>query len=168
MGMSHKLLAQSTPLFIDSTSTTTTTTNEPTMFVNPSDVEAGASGFTLGHSTPPISPLRQDDPDTIYGEDEEDIGSFTYSPFNIRIKSDDQAPVTRGQFNAFFLKFESLMKSTKTTTCGNYSQEIVKAFFETLTKEHSTNLDKTNQAIDPSAFVCKETIEKVDNLITDA
>ena len=100
MGVSQPqvTVAQSTPLFTYSIATTTTATSEPPISVNASDVGAGASGSTLGHSTSPISPLRQDDPDTIYGDDEDHFGGFTYSPFNIRIESDDEALITRGQF----------------------------------------------------------------------
>lgn len=73
----------STPLFTDST-TTTKTSVEPPVSVNASDVGAEPSGFPTGHNTPPISPLRQNDPDMIYGDGEEDLAGFTYIPFNIR------------------------------------------------------------------------------------
>ncbi|CAI9290383.1 unnamed protein product [Lactuca saligna] len=114
------------------------------------DARAGASGFTLGHSTPPISPLRQHDPNTIYGDDEEDFGGFTYSLFNIRTESHDEALVTTGKLKALSKKLDSLIESTKTSSRGDYSQETIKAFIETMTKEHSANLDKSNQAVEAS------------------
>ena len=82
---------------------------------------AGASGFTFGPSTSPISPLFQDDPDTIYGDDEDDFGGFTYSLFNIRIEIDDEAPVTKGRLKALSEKLDSLIKSTTSSSCGDYS-----------------------------------------------
>ncbi|CAI9261280.1 unnamed protein product [Lactuca saligna] len=114
-------LVQSTPLFTDSTATTTTTTNEPPLSVNSSDAGAGGLGFSVGHSTPPISPLRQDDPDMIFSEDEEDFRGFTYSPFNIQTENDDDAPVTKGQLKAINEKVDSLIQSSKTQTNDEYS-----------------------------------------------
>ncbi|CAI9280758.1 unnamed protein product [Lactuca saligna] len=164
MGVSQPqaIFAQSTPLFTDLTTTTTTSTSEPPVSINASNAGASASDSTLGHSTPPISPLCQDDQEIFDGDDEEDFGGFTYSPFNIRIESDDEAPITRGKFKALTEKLDSLIESTKTSSRGDYSQETIKAFFETLTKEHSANLEKTNQAINASASIFKETTEKIE------
>lgn len=102
-------LQTQTPLFTNSTSTTTTSTVEPPVSVNTSDVRVGASGFTVGQSTPPISHLRQDDPNIVFGEEEEDFGGFTYSPFNIRTASDDEAPVTKGQLKDIKEKLNLLL-----------------------------------------------------------
>ncbi|XP_023762192.1 cell wall protein DAN4-like [Lactuca sativa] len=157
----------STPLFTDSTTTTTTTTSTPPISVTVSDTGAGASGFTLGHESTPISPLRQGDPDTVFGYDVDDFEAFTYIPFTIQDDSNDDAPITKGQLKALNEKMDSLLESTKASSHSDYSQEAVKAFFETLTKEHFANLDKTNQAIENSASVCKETTEKVDKLLSD-
>lgn len=44
----------------------------------------------------------------------------------------------------------------------------MKPFLETLTKEHSDNLEKTNKVVDASASVCNIATEKVDKLIIDA
>ncbi|CAI9283350.1 unnamed protein product [Lactuca saligna] len=56
-----------TSFFTNSSVTTTTTTDELLVNVNPSDVEARYSGFIFGHSTARVSPLREDDPETIFG-----------------------------------------------------------------------------------------------------
>lgn len=99
----------------------TATTGGPQVFVNASDVEASALGFTFGLESPPISTLRQDDPDIIYGDADEDFGGFTYSPFNITTKSDDEAPVTKEQLKAIHEKLDSLIQSSKTSTSHDYS-----------------------------------------------
>lgn len=104
------------------------------MSVNASNAGACASGFTVDHLTPPISPLRQDDLDTIFGEDEEDFGGFTYSPFNILTESYDDAPDTKGQLKAINKKLDSLIQSSKTSTNDEYSQTAIQSFLETLTK----------------------------------
>ncbi|CAI9263190.1 unnamed protein product [Lactuca saligna] len=161
-------LAQSTPLFTDSTPTITTTIDEPPMFSKASNVGAGASGFTFSHSTQPISPLCQNDPDTIFGEHEEDFGCFAYISFNIRTESDDDTLVTKTKLKDINEKLDSLIKASKTLTSDEYSQAKIKSFLETLTKEHPTNLDMTNIVVDASTSVCKEMMEKVDKLITNA
>lgn len=149
------VLQTDTPLFNDSTTPTTTSSDEPPVTVNASDVGEGASGFIVGHSTPPITLLHQDDPDTIYGGNDEDFGGFTYSPFNIRTESDNEAHVTKGQLKAANEKLDSLLQSSKTSTNIDYSNATIKSFLETLTKEHSSNLQKTNKVVDVLASINK-------------
>ncbi|CAI9282553.1 unnamed protein product [Lactuca saligna] len=156
-----------TPLFTDSTATTTTSNVETLITVNTSDAGAGALVFSVGHSTPPISPFHQDDPDMIYGADDDEFIEFTYSPFNIRTESDDEAPVTRVQLKAINEKLDLLLQSSKASSSEDYLQPTIKYFFETLTKEHSAKLEKTNKVVDASASVCNDTTEKVDKLITN-
>ncbi|CAI9295633.1 unnamed protein product [Lactuca saligna] len=140
---------QPTPIFTDSTTTPSTTIKRP-VSVNASDAGARASGFTTGHSTPLISPLRQNDLDMIVGDDE-DFARFTYSLFNIRTKSDDEAPITRGKINAIDEKLDSLLHVSKASSTDDYSQATIKSLLETLMKEHSTNLEKMNKVVDASA-----------------
>ncbi|CAI9303807.1 unnamed protein product [Lactuca saligna] len=89
-----------TPMFTDSTATTSTTnmTNEPPVTINTSDVGVGASVLTIGHSTTLISSLRQDDLDTFLKGDEFEFRSFQFNPFRFQEDSDDDAPVTQRQF----------------------------------------------------------------------
>ncbi|CAI9303570.1 unnamed protein product [Lactuca saligna] len=103
-------VSQSEPPFLnDSTTITTTFTIDPPVTINTFDTGASASGFTVGHIFPTISPFRQDDPDAIFGGDYDHFTGFTYSPFNIQTKSDDEAPVTRGQLNAINEKLDLLL-----------------------------------------------------------
>ncbi|CAI9280099.1 unnamed protein product [Lactuca saligna] len=44
----------------------------------------------------------------------------------------------------------------------------ITSFLDTLTKEHSANLEKTNKEVDTFASVCNETTKNVDKLIKDA
>ncbi|CAI9260277.1 unnamed protein product [Lactuca saligna] len=63
-------------------------------------------------------------------------------------KSDDEAPVTREQLKAVNEKLDSFLQSSKASSTGYYSQATIKSFLETLTKEHSANLEKMNKAVD--------------------
>ncbi|CAI9299728.1 unnamed protein product [Lactuca saligna] len=84
----------STPLYIDST-VPPMTSGEPVVSVNASNVGAKTSGFQSSHVSPPISPIHRNDPDMIYGDDEDELAGFTHSPFTVRNESDDEAPVTK-------------------------------------------------------------------------
>ncbi|CAI9263756.1 unnamed protein product [Lactuca saligna] len=77
----------------------------PISSVNVSDMGANASGFS-SHFTQPISSIRIDDPDIIFGDDEDDMGEFTYIPFQIRIYSEDEASA-RGNSNLFMRRSTS-------------------------------------------------------------
>ncbi|CAI9302446.1 unnamed protein product [Lactuca saligna] len=104
----------------------------------------------------------------IYGADEYDLAGFTFSPFTIRTASDDEASVTKGQLKAIHKKLDSLLQASKPSSFDEYSQTLINSILETLTKEHSSNLEKMNKAVDASASVCNETSEKVDKLSSDA
>lgn len=52
--------------------------------VNVSDTGASASGVTFGPDFTPISHLRTDDLDTVFGDDREDFHDFHYSSFTIQ------------------------------------------------------------------------------------
>lgn len=51
------------------------------MTFNVSDTGVGAFGVTVGQDSTPISPLRADDPDTIFGDDRDYFQDFHYNPF---------------------------------------------------------------------------------------
>ncbi|CAI9275469.1 unnamed protein product [Lactuca saligna] len=116
------VLQVQTSFFSDSTTTITTFFVDPLVTINASDVGAGASGFTAGHLTPPVSPFHHDDPAMIYGDDDEDFEGFAYSPFKIWTKSDDEAPVTKGKLKAINEKLDSLPQASKASSTDDYSQ----------------------------------------------
>lgn len=70
-------------------------TNEPPVTTNTLDVGVGVSGLTVGHSTPPISPLRQGDSDTFFDNVGFSFTSFHFSPFRVQDDSGDDAPATQ-------------------------------------------------------------------------
>ncbi|CAI9269315.1 unnamed protein product [Lactuca saligna] len=156
----------STPLIFDSIIPPTTSA-EPLVLVNASDAGAKTLGFST-HVSPPISPLRQDDPDMIFGdEEEEDLGGFTYSPFQITTESEDETLVTKGQLKSLHDNIDQLLLSTKASSSESYSKAAVNSLFGTLTKEHSDNIEKMNKSVDASAEVWKTMTEKVDKLTSD-
>ncbi|KAL7587596.1 hypothetical protein Lser_V15G40912 [Lactuca serriola] len=108
--------AHTSLLFMDSTTTTTTTTT------------------------------TTNDPDTIFGDGRDIFEDFTYNPFRVQQESDeDDAPMTTEQFKAINTKLDSLLESTKAYSSNEYSPASIKAFLETLTKEHASNLALTNK-----------------------
>ncbi|CAI9268859.1 unnamed protein product [Lactuca saligna] len=86
---------------------------EPAVSVNASDVGAKTSGFQLSHVSPPVSPIHQDDPNMIYGHDEDELAGFTYTPFTVRNESDDEAPVTKGQLKAINETLDTQLQVSK-------------------------------------------------------
>ncbi|CAI9303030.1 unnamed protein product [Lactuca saligna] len=104
----------------------------------------------------------------IYGDGEDEFAGFNFCRFTIRIENDDESPDTRGQLKIIQEKLDSLHQASKPSSTDEYSQATVKSLLETLTKEHSTNLEKMNKVVDNSATVCNKTTKKVNKLISDA
>lgn len=80
----HISVAQSTPLYTESTSTTTIT---PPITVKVTDTAVGAFGVTSCPDFTLISPLKQDDPDTVFGDDRDDLQvlSLVHSMFKKKL-----------------------------------------------------------------------------------
>ncbi|CAI9264061.1 unnamed protein product [Lactuca saligna] len=76
-----------TPMFTDSTVPPTTTTI-PLVSVNVSNTGAKPSSFST-HVSHLVSPHNRDDRDMIFDDaEDEDLGGFTYSPFQIQTESE--------------------------------------------------------------------------------
>lgn len=57
----------------------------------------GLMVFSSGVDTTPVSPLCQDDPDTIFGDDRDVFEDFSDKPFRVQQESDeDDAQMTTG------------------------------------------------------------------------
>nr|KAJ0218999.1 hypothetical protein LSAT_V11C300141000 [Lactuca sativa] len=123
--------------------------------VNVSDTRATSSGFST-HVSPPISPIRTDDPNMIFGEDDDDLGRFTYSPFQIQTQRKDEATMSQGQLRSLHEKIDQLLLASKSSSSKSESQ-----------KENVANATTMSKAVSDSAEVCKPTTEKVDKLIAD-
>lgn len=61
-----------------------------------------------------------------------------------------------------------MISSSQASSSGAYSNAVVEAFFQSMTKEHQTNLDKANQSVSDSTTICKEVTTKVEKLIYEA
>ncbi|CAI9281654.1 unnamed protein product [Lactuca saligna] len=89
-----------TPIFTDSKIPPTTLAT-PTILVNISDMGAKTSGFSTLVS-PPISLIRTNDTDMIFGDDNDDeLGGFTYIPFQIRPKVKMKLLSRKGSLSPF-------------------------------------------------------------------
>ncbi|CAI9285794.1 unnamed protein product [Lactuca saligna] len=140
----------------------------PEFTVNISDTGATTSFFST-YVPSSISPIRNDDPNMIFGDDgdDDDLGGFTYSPFMIRTESEDEATVSKGQLKAIHEKLDQLLLASKAYSFDAYSKEIVESLFENITKEHVANAANMNASVLESTDVCKSTTENVNKLITD-
>ncbi|CAI9282766.1 unnamed protein product [Lactuca saligna] len=98
---------------------------------------AHTSGFST-HVTPPISHIRVDDTEMLFGDDEDDD-----------------------------LDIDQLLLTSKASTSDAYSKTIVESILERVTKEHSTNVSTLSKAVSDSTDVLKLTTEKVNKLIAD-
>ena len=129
---------------------------------------AGASGVTIGPSSTQISPLHNDDPDTIFGDDHDDFQDFHYSSFNVQPSSDDKdEPMTKEQFKTLNEKLDTLLESSKTSTNTEYTYECVKAIIATFTKKHAKSLDASTKVVENSEKTIHEATEKVEKLVNE-
>nr|KAJ0209922.1 hypothetical protein LSAT_V11C400209070 [Lactuca sativa] len=139
----------SIPIFTDST-IPPQPSSSPECSVNVSDTGANTSGFST-HVSQPISPIHTDDPEMLFGDDDdEDLEAFSFSPFQIRVDNDDD-----------------LFLASNASTSKAYSKAAVESILERVTKEHNGNSSSFSKAVSDSTVVCKEMTEKFDKLITD-
>ncbi|CAI9270546.1 unnamed protein product [Lactuca saligna] len=156
----------STPIFTDSTILPTTLATLTVSF-NVSATGAKTLGFST-HVSPATYPIRIDDPDMIFGDDnDDDLGGFTYSAFQIRTAREDEATVIQGLLMSLHEKLDNLFLASKDSFSEAYSKAVVENMFERITKDHTDNVEKMNKAVTASAIVCKTAAEKVDKLIFD-
>ncbi|CAI9273275.1 unnamed protein product [Lactuca saligna] len=151
------------PIFIESTIPPQAST-APLSSVNVSDTGANTSGCS-SHVNPPISPIRTDDPDMIFVDDEDDMGGFTYSPFQISIDSEDEASATKGELKSLHANIDQLILASNPSSSSSYSKVGVEFILERVTREHATNTSTMNKAVSDSADVCKSTTEKFNKLL---
>ncbi|CAI9264897.1 unnamed protein product [Lactuca saligna] len=129
---------QTLPVYTDTT--TTTTTSEPLVNVNASDADhLGGDGL--------------------------DFDTFHYSLFSILDDSDDDAPLTQRHLKELNTKLDTLLASATASTSDAYSEATVKSMLDTFSKEHATNLEKENKAVEDSTLLNQQVTEKVVKLI---
>ncbi|CAI9270545.1 unnamed protein product [Lactuca saligna] len=139
----------------------------PLLSFNVSATGAKTLGFST-HVSPATYPIRIDDPDMIFGDDnDDDLGGFTYSAFQIRTAREDEATVIQGLLMSLHEKLDNLFLASKDSFSEAYSKAVVENMFERITKDHTDNVEKMNKAVTASAIVCKTAAEKVDKLIFD-
>ncbi|CAH1445352.1 unnamed protein product [Lactuca virosa] len=129
-----------------------TTNPEVNQSVNdfvPSPPPSPKTSVFTSHVSSPISSIRNDDPDRIFRDDgdDDDLGGFTYSPFQIRTESEDEATVSKGQLKAIHKKLDQLLLASKASSSDVYSKATVESLFERITKEHAENVAKMNVVV---------------------
>ncbi|CAI9298585.1 unnamed protein product [Lactuca saligna] len=148
------------PIFTESTIPPKAST-APISSINISDMGANTSGFSR-HVTPSISLIHTDDLYMIFGDDEDDMGRFTYSPFQFRIDSEDEASATKGELKSHHDKIDQLILASKASSSETYSKEAVESILERVIKEHATNASTmTKNTYDSSTFTANKAIQNV-------
>ncbi|CAI9297972.1 unnamed protein product [Lactuca saligna] len=92
-----------------------------------------------------ILPIRQDDPYMVSGDDDdtdEALVGFTYSPFQIRIESEDEPSATKEQLNSLHEKIYQMLLASKASSFDDYSKATVESLFKRIMKEHAANAEK--------------------------
>lgn len=152
------------------TKSTATTRSSPPVTTNVSDTGERASGFSVGPESTPISPLLQDDPDTVFGDDRDAFEAFHFTHFNVQQGSDeDDAPMTAKQFKTEKVaKLLSVADSAQ--TCKDTTEKVAKllseaqAFMGIFQTSFESNTTKVNQVISTlgtSLHAEKDDLEKV-------
>nr|KAJ0198132.1 hypothetical protein LSAT_V11C700377460 [Lactuca sativa] len=160
------MIPVSIPILTDSTLPPKTSTT-PECSVKVYDTGANTSGFST-HVTPPISPIHTDDPEMLFGDDDdEDLEAFSFSPFQIRVANDDDVSTSKVEFKSIHEKLDHLLLASSTSTSKAYSKAAIEAILERVTTEHTVNSSSFSQKVSDSVAVCKDTTEKVDKLIFD-
>lgn len=79
--------------------------------------------------------------------DDDDLGRFTYNPFQIRTESEAEATVSKGQLKVIHKKLDQLLLASKASSSDSYSKATVESLFEHIMKEHAENAAKMNVAV---------------------
>ncbi|CAH1434192.1 unnamed protein product [Lactuca virosa] len=100
-------------------------------------------------------------------DEDENLGGFTYSPFQIWTESEDEVQVTKGQLQSLHEKIDQLILSIKASSTDAYAKAVVESLFEQIMKQHSATVTSSNNVVVDSVEVCKSTTKKVYKLIGD-
>nr|KAJ0203038.1 hypothetical protein LSAT_V11C500245520 [Lactuca sativa] len=117
------------PIFTESTISHHTNAT-PASSVHVSDTGANTSGFS-SHVTPPISLIRIDDSEMLFGNHEDDyLDGFTYSPFQIRTDSEDEVSTVKRELKSLHEKIDQLLLASQVSTSEAYSKAVVESILE--------------------------------------
>ena len=104
----------------------------------------------------------------LFGNDnDEDLDAFCFSPYQIRVDTDDDVSISKAEFKSIHEKLDRLLLESNAYASEAYSKATIEAILERVTKEHTANSSSFSKAVSNSITVCKETAEKVDKLITN-
>ncbi|XP_023746986.1 pollen-specific leucine-rich repeat extensin-like protein 2 [Lactuca sativa] len=146
-----------TPIFTDTTTTTSTTkpaftapnppVTEPTFTNKP---PPSSKPFSRTQSTETTLILR--------GEDLEFYSTY-FSPYLVQSEDDDDEPITKRHLKAVNDKLDQLLSSSSS---GAHSEAALNALFSSVVAEHSATLSAAAKAIEASSSQCKQVSLVVD------
>nr|KAJ0222371.1 hypothetical protein LSAT_V11C200074100 [Lactuca sativa] len=139
-----------TPIFTDTTSTTTT---KPTFTIPKPPVTERT--FTIEPppatepptSSKPLFPTPSTETTPILGGEDLEFDSTYFSPYRVQSEDDDDEPITKRHLKEVNDKLDQLLSSSSS---GAYSDAALKAQFSSVVVEHSTSLSAATKAIEAS------------------
>ncbi|XP_023769235.1 pectinesterase inhibitor 10-like [Lactuca sativa] len=140
-----------TPIFTDTTSTTTT---KPTFTApNPPVTEPPFTTkptFTTEPppSSKPLSPTQSTETTPILGGEDLEFDSTYFSPYRVQSEYDDDEPITKRHLKAVNDKLDQLLSSSSS---GTPSEAAFKTLFSSVVVEHSATLSAAAKAIKASS-----------------
>ena len=103
----------------------------------------------------------------IFGDEDDYLSGFTYSPFQIRIDDEDEASIMKDKLKSLHATIDQLLLASKASSSKAYSIVAVESILEQVTKEHAANAMTMSKIVSDSADVCKTTTKKLDKLTTE-
>ncbi|CAI9283915.1 unnamed protein product [Lactuca saligna] len=100
-------------------------------------------------------------------DEDDDSEGFDYSPFQIRIDSEDKVSTTYRELKSLHEKIDQLLLASTASTSAACTKSTVESILERVTKEHFANDPTLSKAVSDSSDVSKATTEKTDKLIVD-
>ena len=131
------------PLFTEVTTIITSTT-EPQVHVNVSDVGAPTSGTEIPITSKPQSPPHSHETDTVLGEAEMDFDSIYYSPYRVQSDVDDDVAVTKRHLRELNEMLDKLLSSSSQTPNETYSEVAIKEMLATFVRNMMLGFKHSN------------------------
>lgn len=134
------------------------------MTVNVTDMGTCAFNATVGPNASPIFALRDDDPNLVFGDAQDDFQDFLYSPFIVHQTSDDnEASTTKAKLNDLNEKLDPLLESSEPSSISEDSFMDHKALIESFTKEHAKSLAASSKSVENSEQTVEDATKKVES-----
>ncbi|KAL7582391.1 hypothetical protein Lser_V15G42272 [Lactuca serriola] len=166
------------PLFTEATTTTAEVrtnvsdtgapTKAPEPTPTPTTEHTSTPEPTFTTEPPPSSPTHSaDNEEPFLGGENMTFDSVYYSPYQVQIDDDDDAPVTKKHLKEIHEKIDSLIASSSSSSQSTISEAAIQRIVDAFTKAHEASISSATAAIDASTKACADATEKVEKLFLD-